>query len=627
MKYHRKAILGHFSHGEKFRSKKKGGWFDKTILAAGLLLLVFAAFSVVTKGDVKTFAAELNATVTINSIVLRSAGENITIMSENPSEDPDEYAVKMVDNVPADMALLMDVEFSNGRAIATGDKLLIPVVSHYVEHGTVTKTDLDIADFKGVQLRSGGSVIGVFSRASNGILIEFTQEANGLTSLKNLSLVMKGVARSESTGENRVGNVTIAGESFYFGIGQTNLTNLTDNTRATATANNSVVWTTGAGSDLTNTLSSSRGTAGVATDMYVEQTFPGAIGFDGITIREAHRIPVSLSAQSGASSVVADYIDRTNKFTEIKQSGDESYAEFAYRVMSKELQYGFYQRSDELRLVVNYGALGVDTPFASAEAWAQDAADNAIALGYYVAADKAALVNYFTDSFGANSILQQSPSSVIDVKVQYPSDRIDDVVATTAVYDNYVPDSRSSRASLAIVSGEVYVPSNQLQVVVLDADDSSTVNGGLYKLQRKKSDGTFEDYAPVEDYENTKRVTKNGNIVFDDLEDGVYRLVGLEVPKEYDITTSEGYNATDKVTYSKEITVENNKGVRIAIHNKKIATPEPEDDDDDDSPAAPKTGLGSADETSGSTDAGIYAMTAFGIAMIVIAIKRKVSLN
>ena len=561
--------------------------------------------------------------------MLRSASENITIMSEDPSDDPDDYAMKMADNVPADLALLMDVELSGGRAIKANDEILIPIESHYVTTGTVKSADLEIADFAYGKLMSGGSVIGLFKRVDNGILLSFAREAAGLTSLKNLSLTAKGIARSESIGKNRVGYITVAGKNYYFGISQTNLTNLTDNTYPSATADNNVTWTTNVGSDLTNTLSRSSGTTGVATDVYVEQSFPGAIGFNGISVYEAHRIPVGLvlGEQSNASSMVADQIDRTNEFTEIKQNGDEGYAAFARRVMSNALQYGFYQDSDQLRLIINYGALGVDTPFAASEAWAEDAADNAVAQGYYVAADKNPLAAYFTDCYGAHSALQQSPSSFFNVNVTYPSDRVDDVTTTARIYDNDVAESHGSRASLAILTGELIIPARQAQLVVVDDLDASTVNGGLYKLQRKKSDGTFEDYAPTEEYENKKRVTKNGTIIFDDLEDGAYRFVGLEVPEGYDIAGSEGYSKTDKVTYSKEFNIDGYDGARIVVGIKKIATPEPEDDDDDDSPAAPKTGLGSADETSGSTDAGIYAMTAFGIAMIVIAIKRKVSLD
>ena len=624
MKYHRKAILGHFSHGEKFRSKKKSGWFDKTILAAGLLLLVFAAFSVVTKGN--TFAAELNANISFYHFGLRGANGNISIMSDDHSTNPDDYNIKMADNVPVDMDISMSIELSNGRAIAAGDTLLIPVVTHDVENGTVASSDLRIGYFEDAKLEGPDDLImGTVSRVENGFLIKFAPEASGLTSLKT-SISLDGIARSDSIGKNRVGYVTIAGENFYFGVSQTNLTNLADDVYSSDAANNSVVWTTNVGSGLTNSLSSSRGTTGVATDLYVEQTFPGAVGFDGITIREAHRIPVSLSAQSNASSAVADYIDRTDKFTEVKQSGDEGYASFARRVMSRALQYGFYQDSEKLRLIVNYGALGVDTPFASAEAWAEDAADNAIAQGYYTASNKTALVNYFTDSFGANSTLQQSPSSVFDVRVLYPADRTDDVTTTAVIHDDSTQESYGSRESLASIIAGFYVDSGEVQLAVIDASDNAAVNGGLYKLQCKKDSDTFEDYAPTEDYENTKRVTKNGMIVFEDVESGnTCRIVGLEVPEGYDITASEGYNATDKVTYTKEFDIGVMEGARVVIRNTKIAVPE--DDDDDDTPEAPSTGFGTADETSGSADAGIYAMTAFGIAMVVIAIKRKVSLN
>ena len=630
MKYHRKAILGHFSHGEKFRSKKKSGWFDKTILAAGLLLLVFAAFSVVTKGD--TFATELNATITIKFLQLRNAdNQSITVVSGNDaSADPADYAVKVTDNEPLDLNMVFGVDFGEDHAIKAGDKLLIPVVAHNAVDGSVPSRDLDIAEFGSIELMADETKIGVVERVDNGLLITFAPEASGMTSFDALIFELEDLAYADSLSGNRVGYITIAGQKYSFGVSGTNLTNLDDDTYAISTATDSIVWRTNAGSGLTNTLSSSRGSVGVARDLYVEQEFPEASGYESIAIRETHMVPQSLAANSGASSVVADYIDRTNSFTEVKQNSGESYASFAQRVMSRASQYGFYKDASGLRSIINFGVLGIDTPFASADTWAASAADNAIAQGYYLASNKDALINYYRDSFGSNSNIEQSPAVSWDIRVSYPN-KFSGALTTDAYWtEDDAMSTVTTSAKLATTRAYLQLPARQVQLTVIDSASNEVVNGGLYKFQCKKDDGTYADYAPTEDYENTKRVTKNGTIVFSNIEPNkTCRIVGLEVPKGYDITSSEGYNATDKVTYTKEFSTTVMEGKRIVIRNKKSATPEPEDDDedDDDSPAAPNTGLGTADETSGSTDAGIYAMTAFGVAMIVIAIKRKVSLD
>ena len=630
MKYHRKAILGHFSHGEKFRSKKKGGWFDKTILAAGLLLLVFAAFSVVTKGD--TFATELSATITIRGLDLwNSDNQSITVVPGNDaSTDPADYPVKIADNEPLGLGMAMGVDFGEDHAIKAGDKLLIPVITHSAVEGSVPSRDLDIAEFDGVELKAGETKIGVVDRVDNGLLVTFNTEASGMTSFSALTLSLDGLLYADGLSGNRVGYITIAGQKYNFGISGVNLTNLDEDTYAVSVATDNIVWRTKAGSSLTNTLSSSRGSVGVARDLYVEQEFPEASGYESITIRETHMVPQSLAANSKASSVVADYIDRTNSFTEVKQNSGESYASFAQRVMSRASQYGFYKDASGLKSIVNFGVLGIDTPFASADTWAASAADNAIALGYYAASNRDALINYYRDSFGSNSNIEQSPAVSWDIRVSYPN-KFTGALTTDAYWtEDDALSGETASAKLAAAYASVIIPAGQVQLTVIDSASNDLVNGGLYKLQCKKADDTYADYAPTEDYENTKRITKNGTIAFSDIESGkTCRIVGLEVPKGYDIASSEGYNETDKVTYTKEFDVGVMGGIRIVVRNTKSATPEPEDDedDDDDSPAAPKTGLGSADETSGSTDAGIYAMTAFGIAMIVIAIKRKVSLD
>lgn len=620
MKYHRKAILGHFSRGEKFRSKKRSGWFDKTILAAGLLVLTFAAVSVLTKSN--TFAEQLGASITIKSFELSRNGNEIT--TSDTEKSLDYYTAKMVHNTPTNLNLTLDLSLTNnGRTIAAGDTILIPVQTHNADaSGSVSDYDLVIDQFGGAGLISNGINIGTFERTSDGILLTFNQNAVGLSSLTDLTLAMNNVARSGGLGYSRVGYITIAGKQFYFAVAQLALNNLSDAAYTGLVTNNNVLWETRVGSDLTNTLSSSRGVQGVATETYVEQDFPGAIDYGTINIREAHRIPVSLNGNSVASIRIATYVDQKGAFTEVKQNSGEIYANFARRVMANPLQYGFFKYDGGIKFIINYGALGVDTPFAPAEEWAEAAADSAISQGYYTAADKQALVNYYLDCFGEDSAIAQSPSSFYNFRMVYEQAIEDTEVSTTAkIFSNDVLSTYNRTATLVGIYGQADVEAKAVELLTIDSKDHTTINGGVYKLQRKV-DGEFEDYTPDDGGELEREVTENGALMFKNLEHGIYRIVELEVPEGYDITLSANYDEEAGAAYSDEFTG-GSEGVRII----RLSYKEAPEEEPEDTPAAPDTGADTADKLGNTSDAGIYAMTAFGIAMIVIAIKRKISVE
>lgn len=640
MKYHRKAILGHFSHGEKFRSKKKSGWFDKTILAAGLLLLTFAAVSVVTKNN--TFADQAEPTITVGYVGLFTGDSDISIQKgASASTNPADYANKMSSGVLADLELNVDIDLPDGEVFSGDEVLTIPVKSHGVDiEGLGTIQDLNIGYFNSGSIINGNKdVIGVFNYDDGDIRLYFNADIIGLNSLKNLGLLMPDVVTTTATGENRVGYVTIAGEKYSFGISGKNLTNLYDDINVVGASNQSITFETRVGSSLTNSLSSSSGSVGVPADTYVVQVFDGAIGYSNLKIYEAHMIPLALSG-SGASSSVAGRIDRTNKFTQVYQNDNEGYASFASRVMSRAGQYGIFSTDTGLKLIINYGALGSDDTdfFSSAESWAEDAADSAIAQGYYETSDRAALIQYYTNCFGENNNIPQSPSTFFDITVNYNSANFDDTeadrfyTAENSIYINDEEDLTSADHTLNMIIGRVtLVEPGNVTLTVVDYSnpnvmkkDLKTLNGGLYKLQRKNASDEYEDYNPEDGGDLKRRVSKNGTIEFKNLESGHYRLVELEVPEGYDSTLSTTNLKDNK--YEFVINDLDTEGIRILVGNKKAATPE-DDDDDEDTPAAPNTGAGVTGEVSGSADTGIYVMTAIGIALVVVAIKRKVSLD
>ena len=617
MKYHRKAILGHFSRGEKFRSKQKSGWFDKTILAAGLLLLTFAAVSLITKNN--TLAKEINTNITIDRVGIFAGTDVITVKDEDhASTNPADYANKMSEGTLYSLNINLDIVFPEGQANTGNDYTIIPI---NIE-GSENLPDVILNETREIPIYWQEEEIGKFTISSDAIRIDYSPWVAGLDRIDDVVLYVPNVISVVGANQNRVGTVAFDGNQFYFGVSGKNLSNLSDGTYVKSLADDSAVWETRVGSELTNSLSLTGGVIGVPTDTYVEQNFPNAVGHGKVSVYETHMIPLNLSGHANASSRVADSIDRSDKFTEVVQQTGESYASFMHRVMSAAGQYGFYQDSAGLRFIINYGALGADTKFAAAEAWAEQAADSAIEQGYYAAGNKNALIEYYTTSFGRDNNIPQSPANTFSFRVDYERDDDDtqaiNVSQTTNVYTNNVLTTYNGSGVLLSAYGladNLFAP-NTATITVFDYSDDgvTTLNGGLYKLQYKDGD-EYEDYE-YEEGKTTVRVEKNGTLFFENLEPGEYRLVELEVPEGYDITLTE---MTDKGEFA---IVAGNYGARILVGNKKAVVPE-----DEDTPVVPKSGAETADKLGSVSDAGICVMTAFGIAMIVIAIKRKISIE
>ncbi len=645
MHYRRKAILNHFSQGEKFRVRSG---LNKLCLVVGMLLSSLPAINVIIENN--TFADALSATIDVKSFRLSKNGTEITSFDEaHASSDVADYTSKMTHNMPTDLEIVVDVSI-NGRAINAGDTVLIPVQTHSADIPDVASDyDLLIDRFNEAPLYSAGAMIGTFDRTSDGILLTFNQTASGLSSIEGLTLSMNNAARSAALGYDRIGYITIAGEKFYVGIGKVILNALQDRTYTGEVTNNTVLWETRSGAALTNALSSGRGQLShdlTPTKTIVEQNYPGAIDHYSLNIRNARRIPQSLAGNSEASIRMGSTKTYTSDFTEIVQASGESYDTFKSRVVQAPLQYGFYKDADGIRFIINYGVLGVDTPFDSAEEWAEQSADNAIAQGFYAAADRTNLINYYLDCYGENSALAQSPSVYYNFRMVYPV-AYEDTQVTSSVVMHYGDSDQvtdSATATLVGIFGEADVPAGAVQLITIDADDYSLINGGVYKLQLKR--GTeldkYEDYNPSDGGSVYRTVTENGTLTFSRIRAGIYRLVEVSVPDGYDPTLSNGYDEADEVAYSENFEISDNdtEGIRIVMRNTKAEpepgpepepeptpTPTPEPDDKGDkTPTVPDTGaVRSADQNGSEFDAGIYVLSATGLAMIALVILNKKS--
>ena len=582
MHYRRKTILSHFSCGERIKPARGG--FNKAALVAWLLLLSLP-IALIIKNSNRTLAASLEADFEIKSFSLVGVdGEVTTFDEEHASENIEDYAVIMKHNSPTTMNLVLDLHVSGGRTISAGDTVTIPTAIHVISAGT-SKFDLVIDQFDNAPLYSGSTNIGTFGRgASSGIILTFNENAAGIASFNDLSLTLNNAVRSAAVGYERVGYITIAGQKFYFGIDDLALGSLVDDRTYTGLiTNNNVLWETRIGSALTNEVSSSRGASGSPVALVVEQDCPGAIDHGPLMVVEARRIPKSLSAGSGASHRNASEVNRVEYFTEVAQRSNETYAQFKARVSADPLQYGFYKYDGGIKFVINYGRLGLDTPFESANNWAENAADEAIALGYYADADREALIEYYLDCFGDDSAIKQSPSSYFNFRAIYPAAVEDTTVATDTIirYAGQEPVDRSASATLVGIFGDASnVQTRAAQIVVVDVYGGTALNGGSYKLQILGNEG-YGDYTPNDGGSLIREVVDDGVLLFSNLGYGTYRVVEVSVPDGYDPTLSDGYDEVDEVAYSESFTISANdeSGARVVMRNERTQD-NPDDPDD-----------------------------------------------
>jgi len=502
--------------------------------------------------------------------MLNTAGVEVDLQrGSSASQNPEDYFTKLRHNIPMQIKLVVNVTLGQGEVINAGDTLNIPIVRH-LTHSTA---DLNIVSTDSATLYDKDGVnIGSFRVYSNSrIELTFNDNVAGATSLNELTLDLGRIARASGIGYDRVGKITIGGTDFYFGVARRQIYILNDLVTNSGSSNDRIIWGTRIGADLVNSLSSSRGTYGEPVDALVEQSFPGAKSGGIVRMGNPYRIPYNLESNSVMSEVsVSDANNYVDKYTEIAQNPGETYESFKARVVASPSQYGYYTDDSGVTFVAYYGKLGVDTPYASANDWAEYVAGRAIETGFYPEADRQALIDYYLACFGDNSVINQLPMPTTNTYIYYPT-VLEDTVVTTSMKITYngVEKMLNSSATLTGIMGSTSVKSDAVMLFVSDGDTGKMIPGGTFKLQVKQDDGTYEDYLADDGGEMIREGGSDGTLIFSNLVNGTYRIVELTAPDGYSLKNSEGYNEEDGVIYSEDFVIDsgNEEGVKITLKN------------------------------------------------------------
>ena len=341
-----------------------------------------------------------------------------------------------------------------------------------------------------------------------------------------------------------------------------------DTKMSAGSSNTNLSWSIAVGRPEIRELASCLGTAfSIKTGVYVEDVLrgtPSALTLSGTIVLPLDFTTGALSAKATSYNVP------TNLIT---QNPGESYENFKSRL--DVYDYGFYQDGGgKYTLVLYLGDLGNDgLRYSDLNAnFASVAANNAVALGYYTAAEKADLVEFYNTVYGNGNIIGGKVAYYsVSFKEAYPQ------VATNTQYTNTAKITKSGVARNVSATGTLQatsgtgttVTSGSAGVYLADTDTNFPLSG-TFKLQ--KYDGTnWTDYNTSATY-----TTDAGNLGFINtgaVGDGTYRFVQTAAPSaEYDLTKSPGYDAGIGTVISATFTVDaanDTAGKTVTVKNTK----------------------------------------------------------
>ncbi|WP_221675867.1 prealbumin-like fold domain-containing protein [Enterococcus gilvus] len=297
---------------------------------------------------------------------------------------------------------------------------------------------------------------------------------------------------------------------------------------------------------------------------------------------------------------------QATSFDRIIQKNGESKEAFKARVKARDYQYGIYYdaSSQKSTVMVYFG----DVSSSSNEAnklkklsdltsqkyassgrkvsgtsipvldFAVQAADYLIKNGFYTAADRTLIEDYFTLTYGDSNVLGgQAPIFNISLMVRYPPETASEEKTNTVnfyqdskkVVNETNPQSRSVSTWLNNPYSSIQLQSNEAILFKFD-EKKNPMTGVRFGLQKLNGTTwqtiTGKEYTTdvitvpvaVKDSEGNIKIEQQsleGGILTGVLDNGTYRFIELESPTGYDKTLSPNYDAAAKAVVSEEFTL------------------------------------------------------------------------
>lgn len=453
----------------------------------------------------------------------------------------------------------------NGEVLHQGDtfKIELPKNSTASNWGGTASAYEDFTD-------SLGTVLGQWRLTDTHVEGVFGSNVEGANS-SNITLLTGGNALRNYTTLSLTQNVTLGNitKSIQFKKASLNYMSPSDSKRASAVSNDTIEWMSFVNSvGITELTQKPWGTTfSEARDVYFEDPLNGR--FSGnINIFALVTHPTELLTGKGSN----DYypINVNAKFTQITQSEGESYVDFKARL--NPFQYGVYEDVNQKQtLVVYFGTIGnngmtyesLDSDFIN------HAASVAINAGFYDESARMDLVDFYTQAFGANNVIQGNVARYrLDFSEIYEKVIVDTPKTNVATLTkNEIGTQLSGTGVLQGNKGAAVISKNRGGVFLYDEETEDWLPGATFKLQYKNG-AIWEDYSSV----GLLTTDANGTSITPDLGLGTYRFVEVKSASEaYDLSKSKGYDPLLETVVSQEFTIASTDvdGHRISVSNVK----------------------------------------------------------
>ena len=296
---------------------------------------------------------------------------------------------------------------------------------------------------------------------------------------------------------------------------------------ASAKTNKMVEWGLGVNTDALNKLYSGTYTGSeLEKNVYVEDN----LGDKTVTrLSPRLNIPFPTSLEDPHASRSGLIKAFPNAFTKVTPDYTAYPTYDSFKASLQPMQWGVYKDGSNNRFVANVGSFdSTGTKYSTVwPTYAEDAADAAIAQGFYQASDRDKLIALFKKTFGeANAIQGSIPSWLLYISVNYPVALKDTPVTNdaTMTHDGKT-ETATGKTTLNGLIGDVKLAAFEAELIKV-GPKGEALQGAKITLQKQDS-GSWTDF-------RSGTTSETGQVKFTKLPAGKYRFVETEAPTGYD---------------------------------------------------------------------------------------------
>ncbi|MGX6962849.1 Cna B-type domain-containing protein, partial [Vagococcus xieshaowenii] len=436
-----------------------------------------------------------------------------------------------------------EVKLPEGQSLSAGDTVVIPVLTTDRSNSQINITS---SGFEQNLYDHDRTIIGKWTLVGRSISIVFNEEVEGKTSITDGKITSDKIGGVSSL-ITQTANVTVGNKTKEILFIKPTIVPLPNVqiSKSGSEGTNQVSWIISVNTVGVSTLGRSLGKEySELNNVVVEDTLEGDAEIFSFQISA----PITVTMQDENDQIGEFgnnglyYLPVTSGFQKIDQLPGESYSEFKNRLT--ELQYGFYRETNGVtKIVAKFGDVGNNglryTDFT-----------NGNEIGTHLHSISTIKINeiqekIYNTSLGSGNVINgQIGRFAIQLRTSYPNyDQIKAPKQNTATItgnDLKGPVLLEARAASNTITPDSSsaLASDSAKLIKKDKDTSKLLSGAQFRLQKKNTLGSWENYQPLTG-EEIKKTDDMGSLEFKNLPEGVYRFKEVVAPDGYDINSIE----------------------------------------------------------------------------------------